>query len=162
MVEVSRVEYWGREAAEIKNLPLMKPEDYKGDSSDPPEDWPGWEVKFDSGSPNVITSLSARHLRRDDDPDKGLHLPVIDVDFTLRAIPSQTPGHSHLYIDKYLTWSEFKKLLNVLVEVGLVQEGYRNSAFERGYTCVRLPLNTWMKGAVEFRPSDDGGEVKVS
>jgi hypothetical protein len=69
----------------------------------------------------------------------GLHAPVFDVDFPIRALPSRTPGHYHLYIDKVLTWQDYGKLLKTLSEVGIIEKGYADAAFEKGGTYVRLP-----------------------
>ena len=74
------------------------------------------------------------------EPDK--HCPVIDIDIDHQYYPSSTPGHGHLYIDKALTWKEYKRLLKALVRAGIVEEGYYKAALSRGYTSVRLP---WIK-----------------
>lgn len=68
-----------------------------------------------------------------------LHYPVLDIDFFVHAFPSSTNGHSHLVIQKPLTATEYQKLLDTLVEVGIVQKGYADQLKKFGYTCVRLP-----------------------
>ena len=88
----------------------------------------------------VITSQSQDHsftgvLRE-------LHRPILDIDFPVAVIPSTTPGHNHLYIDKRLSWSDYKKLLTVLAEVGIIEWGYADASIEREHTAVRLP---WVK-----------------
>lgn len=67
------------------------------------------------------------------------HRPVIDVDLPIKVIPSSTEGHFHLYVDKPMTWEHYRHLLEALVTVGLVDEGYVAAAERRGYTAVRLP-----------------------
>jgi hypothetical protein len=67
------------------------------------------------------------------------HRPVLDIDFPAALVPSTTPGHFHLYLDKVLTWEEYEKLLNVLAEVGIIERGYRNVSVERRHTAVRVP-----------------------
>lgn len=87
---------------------------------------------------NVVTSL----IKGTDVPgDKysGLHNPVIDIDVPVHLVPSSTPGHGHLYVEKPMPWSDLKKLLEVMVEVGLVEPGYLGASDKRGHTCVRLP-----------------------
>ena len=68
-----------------------------------------------------------------------VHRPVIDLDIPAFLIPSSTPDHSHLYLNTSLTWEDYKKLLNVLAEVGIIEEGYAQASIARGYTAVRLP-----------------------
>lgn len=81
---------------------------------------------------NLISSLC----------EDGLHRPVIDFDFPCQLIPSSTDGHYHLYIDKEMGWNEYEMLLEVLVRVGLVEQGYYNSALKHCQTYVRPP---WVK-----------------
>lgn len=70
----------------------------------------------------------------------GKHRPVLDIDFEARLLPSKTEGHFHLYLDGIeLGWDDYKKLLIVLAEVGILEEGYVNASIERGMTRVRTP-----------------------
>lgn len=68
-----------------------------------------------------------------------MHRPILDIDFPIYAIPSSTPGHYHLYIDKPMSKSDYMKLLATLAEVGIIEQGYYNASRMRGYTMVRLP-----------------------
>lgn len=86
---------------------------------------------------NIVTSTL-------DIGDHSLHRPVLDFDFPAKLIPSSTEGHFHLYIDKVMQWEDFKKLLNVMAEVGLLEPGYVSASVARGFTAVRLP---WIKKA---------------
>lgn len=70
---------------------------------------------------------------------QDIHIPILDIDFPVFVYPSSTPGHSHLYIQKHLTWENYKKLLKVMADVGLIEEGYYNASIERKGTYVRLP-----------------------
>jgi hypothetical protein len=70
------------------------------------------------------------------------HLPVIDIDFPVYALPSSTEGHSHLYIDVPMHETTFFKLLDALVDIGLVEEGYAEGAKRRGHSDLRRP---WIK-----------------
>jgi hypothetical protein len=72
----------------------------------------------------------------------GMHRPLLDIDFPAVVIPSSTPGHGHLYIDKELTWKEYTKLLNLFADLGIIEHGYRGASLARGYTALRLP---WIK-----------------
>ena len=55
------------------------------------------------------------------------------------VIPSSTPGHGHLYVDKAMPWNTYQTLLNKLVELDVLEPGYVGASEERGWTCVRLP-----------------------
>lgn len=72
----------------------------------------------------------------------AVHKPVLDIDVPVMLIPSSTEGHSHLYIDKSVSWDAYCKLLDALVECGIVERGYVQAAKNRGFTSVRLP---WVK-----------------
>lgn len=71
--------------------------------------------------------------------DSNMHKVAIDVDLPISVVPSSTPGHGHLYIDKELTWPQYEKLLHALAEAGIVEEGYVGASVRRGYTSLRLP-----------------------
>lgn len=72
----------------------------------------------------------------------GHHLVVLDLDIPAKLVPSSTPGHSHLFIEKPLTWFQYVNLLRALEEAGIVEPGYVAVSIERGSTRVRLP---WVK-----------------
>lgn len=76
------------------------------------------------------------------DLPETFHRPVLDIDFPMAIVPSTTPGHGHLYLDKVLTWSQYVKLLEVLAEVGVLEDGYVQASIAREFTSVRLP---WVK-----------------
>jgi len=84
--------------------------------------------------PDIITS---RMLDRDDS-----HRVVLDIDFPAILLESTTPGHHHLYIDKAMPWDHYERLLTVMAEVGLLEDGYVAACKERGFSAVRLP---WVK-----------------
>jgi hypothetical protein len=67
------------------------------------------------------------------------HLPVIDCDFPIQAVPSSTAGHYHLYIDKELTWVQYKALLDGMLAAGLIQENWYKNAISHKRTYVRMP-----------------------
>jgi len=72
----------------------------------------------------------------------GTHKPVLDIDMPVKAIPSSTEGHFHLYIDKEMSWDNYVKLMKVMAEVGILEEGYVNASISREYSACRLP---WVK-----------------
>ncbi|MCU6480516.1 hypothetical protein [Arthrobacter sp. A2-55] len=75
-------------------------------------------------------------------PDRRLHRPMLDIDFPAALIPSSTPGHFHLYLDKPMPWEKYRDLLTALGKAGILEPGYVNVSRERKYTALRLP---WVK-----------------
>lgn len=69
----------------------------------------------------------------------GTHRPLLDFDIPCAYIPSTTPGHGHLYIDKELSWKDYRKLLNLLADLDIIEHGYRGASLARGYSALRLP-----------------------
>lgn len=68
-----------------------------------------------------------------------LHRPVLDIDMNAALIPSATPGHFHLYIDKLVPWDAYEKLLQAMADCGIIEQGYADASIERGYSSARLP-----------------------
>lgn len=102
--------------------PLSMSQDGSGDGTpltDPP---PGT-------IPNVVTSLM---------PD-GLHAPVLDIDFPAFVVPSSTPGHFHLYLDKPIEWDAYEALLKALCRAGVLSFHYTEHSIQREQTVVRMP-----------------------
>lgn len=93
----------------------------------------GHELPESADDAEVVSSL---------DLDAYLHRPVLDIDFPAALIPSSTPGHHHLYIDKPMTLKQYENLIWALVDAGIIESGYASASTERGYTSVRLP---WVK-----------------
>lgn len=69
----------------------------------------------------------------------GVHMPVIDCDYGIQAVASSSPGHYHLYIDRELTWDQYKALLDGFKKAGLIEEGWYNNALRDKRSYVRLP-----------------------
>lgn len=96
---------------------------------------------YELGAANVVTSLvpgAGAFLGED------VHRPVLDVDMPVTVVPSSTPGHCHLYIDREMPWSTYARLLDALAEAGIVEGGYVAASHARGHTAVRLP---WVRKA---------------
>lgn len=79
----------------------------------------------------------------------GMHRPVLDIDFPVHVVPSSTPGHFHLYLDKQMPKSDYMGLLSALAEAGIIESGYAGVSQARGYTSVRLP---WVKKRKFWEP----------
>ena len=72
--------------------------------------------------------------------DRGvMHKVVLDIDMPAVLLESSTPGHHHLYIDHEMTWENYKKLLRVMADVGLLEWGYIGASETRKHTALRLP-----------------------
>lgn len=71
--------------------------------------------------------------------EDNLHAPVLDIDFPAQLIPSTTPGHYHLYLDKKIQWWQYQRLLRELALAGILEEGYAKGAYKQGYSAVRPP-----------------------
>jgi hypothetical protein len=85
-----------------------------------------------SDEANLVTSL----VKMGKNPE---HMPVLDIDVPIRVVPSSTPGKSHLYIDVVLTKAQYDSLMNVLCDVGIIEDNYYKAYTEQGFSCVRLP-----------------------
>lgn len=93
-------------------------------------------------TPNAITSrmLGPDGSRQNVfDRDDEYHRPILDIDFPAMLIPSSTEGHFHLYLDRPMKWKVYKKLLQALAEVGIIEPGYAGASIERRASYLRLP-----------------------
>lgn len=85
---------------------------------------------------NVVSSLAAGHVSGE---SWSAHFPVLDIDFPASLVPSSTPGHYHLYLDRAVPEDAYFKLLWALQDAVILQRRYVESSMERGYTSVRFP-----------------------
>ncbi len=70
--------------------------------------------------------------------DNGNHMPAFDIDMPCRLVPSKSPGHYHMMIDKEMSWENYQLFLNVLSIVGIVERGYVDASVKKGYTGIRV------------------------
>lgn len=114
----------------------------------------GREVVAELSDANVVTSVVAPEPRSDpeffQDWSQATHKPILDIDLPVVVLPSSTPGHHHLYIDKAMTWEQYFDILTALATAGVIEEGYLNAAERRLHTAVRLP---WVKKVAD-RPAE--------
>lgn len=75
----------------------------------------------------VVTSLTGEQTKSFWGGTEEKHRPILDID---------------LYIDKELPWREYKRLLEVLADCGIIERGYLAVSVARKHTAVRLP---WVK-----------------
>ncbi|MFE7797005.1 hypothetical protein [Nocardia sp. NPDC057440] len=67
------------------------------------------------------------------------HILALDIDFPAMLVPSSTPGHHHLYIDKEMSWPQLELVLQTLSYAGIIEEGYAAASIERHQTNLRTP-----------------------
>lgn len=143
---VSKLHFWDNFVQEREVRELGQTEEYE-DSEHLTEVDSAYDADI------VSSAIKGTGLTGDGKEFGGFFLPVpkgynvnhkllVDIDFPVLALESSTPGHSHLYIDKELTWDQVLKVLRVLAEVGLVEEGYVAASERRGVTHLRVP---WLK-----------------
>ena len=94
------------------------------------------------GKPTPAPIEDANIISSNASDGSGKHYPVLDLDFPVTLVPSSTPGHFHLYLDRPVDEGSYWKLCDALAEAGLLEPGYVSACKERGYTSVRLP---WVK-----------------
>lgn len=68
-----------------------------------------------------------------------MHAPALDIDLPAWLIPSSTSGHNHLYLDRELTWRQYKRLLKALGRAGILEKGYVKASIKRKETHLRVP-----------------------
>lgn len=88
--------------------------------------------------------------------ENSMHGIALDIDLPCELIPSRTPGHFHLYIDKELPWKSYLKLLDALVEAGIVEEGWVEAAKRSGHTTLRLPPDEYEFQKIRERMQQTG------
>jgi hypothetical protein len=67
------------------------------------------------------------------------HTLMLDIDMPVRVLDSSTTGHHHLVIDRLMPWADVEKVLDVLVQVGIVEPGYAAASKARKATFLRTP-----------------------
>lgn len=115
----------------------------------------GREDTLDINEAQVITSRMKSYgmpISEYFDITEPRHKVLLDIDVPAQLVPSSTPGHSHLYIDKELTERQWRVLIEALDYAGIIEPGYANASLQRGYTALRLP---WVrKDRKVVKPSD--------
>ena len=54
-------------------------------------------------------------------------------------VPSSTAGHFHLYLNKALSWADYRKLLKALRRCDVIEDGFYRLSLQRGQTFLRPP-----------------------
>lgn len=71
--------------------------------------------------------------------NQDIHLPVFDIDYGARLIPSSTEGHYHLYLDRPCKWRDYRRVLKAMAKAGLIQKGFADHSIRRKEAFVRKP-----------------------
>lgn len=123
----------------------------------------GWEPITDTnlaypGTANIISSVLCEI------DGETYHRPMIDLDLKHFYSPSSTNGHAHLYLDTVLTHDQYKELIHVLYECGIVSDGIKKQIDHDGATTLRLPgLSKHMDVEGGYEDSGSGsGSVHVT
>ena len=92
-----------------------------------------------------------------DGEERFLHMPIIDCDFPVLAIPSSSQDHFHLYLLQLMPWEDYRKLLDVMLEINMIQQVWYDNAMAHGRTYVRMP-NCQKPGFKEWYPGNKDAE----
>lgn len=76
-----------------------------------------------------------------------LHYPILDLDIPSYYFPSSTNGHAHLYLDIALSEEKMTKLVDVLVECGILNQGIKTMQWERNKELTLRP--PWVRKGEE-------------
>lgn len=69
----------------------------------------------------------------------GQHTPAIDLDVSAALIDSSTEGHHHLFINKEMSWRQYKRLLKALRDAGIIEPYFYTVSCKRKQTLLRKP-----------------------
>lgn len=71
----------------------------------------------------------------------GMHRIMLDLDIQAALVKSSTRGdHHHLYLGtREIEWGQYQELLKILMECGVIEQGYYHASVKRGETFLRLP-----------------------
>lgn len=85
--------------------------------------------------------------------EDGRQMPIIDLDFPHKIIPSTHDGHSHLYLDVPISKFRWFVLMTALYYAGVIEMGFYVWSIRRGGNFVRSPYLSKRAGAESTYPS---------
>lgn len=88
-------------------------------------------LKMSKKDGNLISSRT--------DDEGNWHAPLFDIDYDAELIPSKTPGHYHLYLNKKIPWEKYLNVLKAMAEADLIEENYYLAAKQRGKAMLTIP-----------------------
>lgn len=89
-------------------------------------------------TPERVPEASANLISSATDGFAATHMPVIDIDWPCRLVPSRTPGHFHLYIDHEVEAASYFNMLDAMARAGIVQRGYAEASRMHGASFARI------------------------
>lgn len=119
------------------------------------------EPAYGAGEPWVEKPIEEANLITSEVEDffGKYHRPILDIDFEAALVPSSTPGHYHLYLDRLVPDKAYLAFLKAAAEAGIIQHGFYDGAVKRGATSARLP---WIKkGDERANQLDPDKDVKA-
>ena len=103
------------------------------------EDEERLEVSDILAAHTISSETRDRQIAMDDGAVEYLHRPVLDLDIPVTVLPSSKEGHSHLVIDKLMTFDRLIEFMECLAMFGILEKGYVNVSEARGGAHIRVP-----------------------
>lgn len=143
MSEHTRAELWPLDDAEVAYTPVLAGQAGVESMEDVDYCEIPATVVDDLSKANLLTSRLPM-LNPADKDEERYHQVALDIDVPARLIPSTTEGNHHLLIavDGGIPERSYFKLLDALVDCGVIEEGYAEACKNTGFTTLRLP---WIK-----------------
>lgn len=85
--------------------------------------------------------------------DDGKQMPILDLDFPHKIIPSTHDGHSHLYLDVPISRLRWTVLMCALYYAGVIEMGFFVWSIRRGGNFVRSPYIPKRSGSESVYPT---------
>lgn len=98
-----------------------------------------WDDGYSFGSSRKLCGAADAEVVSSELDDGSGHTPMLDIDLPVRVIESSTPGHHHLYIDKKMSWLQYRRLLKALYKAGIIEKGWYQASLARRGTHLRPP-----------------------
>lgn len=135
---MSKWQHWMGDRTPFRALKSLK-----GDSQNLDENEPlGDREACKSDNASLVSSRVSHYsdmFASDVQPAGNYHMPVLDIDYPAHLIESSTPGHYHLYLNQWVQWDDYVKLLKCMQRCGLLQSGFVKNSVKRGASFTRLP-----------------------
>ena len=100
---------------------------------------------------NLVSSMT-----NTGEPHKGFHAIAVDIDHQCHLLPSRTPVHFHLYVDKKIPWKQYIEWLRISAEIGIVEEGFYRACLAKGMSTLRMGPYEEYKEYIEERMKNEG------
>lgn len=98
-----------------------------------------WDDERAPSSIEDATLISSEIFRTSEKREDTWHQVLLDLDMSAKIVPSSTPGHGHLYINKVLRHDQYYYLLTALRNAGIIESGIVKQFEKHGCTTLRLP-----------------------